>query len=159
VVELCKGKGIPTCVDPKKKHFNAYKGVSLFKPNLKELREGVKLDVSGDNINELQRSISSYRVKQKIETVMVTLAEKGVVTNSRKIKEHLPAHVRSIADVSGAGDTVISVASLCRALDCPDILTAAIANLSGGLVCEQIGVVPVNKEQLLEEALKLEFVR
>lgn len=159
VVEICKNKGIPTCVDPKKKNFSAYKGVSLFKPNFKELKEGVKLDITGDNINELQRAISSFRVKQKIETVLVTLAERGVVTNSRKIKEHLPAHVRSIADVSGAGDTVISVASLCRALECPDILTAAIANLSGGLVCEQIGVVPVNKEQLLEEALKLEFVR
>lgn len=159
VVEQAKSKGIPTCVDPKKKNFNSYKGVSLFKPNLKELREGIKLDVSGDNINELQRAISSFRVKQKVETVLVTLAEKGVITNSRQIKEHVPAHIRSIADVSGAGDTVISVASLCRALDCNDIVTAAIANLSGGLVCEQIGVVPVNKEQLLEEALKLDFVR
>lgn len=159
VVELTKSKGIPTCVDPKKRNFNSYKGVSLFKPNLKELREGVKLDISGDNINELQRAVSSYRVKQKIETVLVTLAEKGVITNSRKVKEHLPAHIRSIADVSGAGDTVISVASLCRALDCNDILTAAVSNLSGGLVCEQIGVVPINKDQLLEEALKLEFVR
>lgn len=159
VVELANEKGIPTCVDPKNKNFNAYKGVSLFKPNMKELREGVKLDISGDNINELQRAVSSFRVKQKIETVLVTLAEKGVITNSRKVKEHLTAHIRSIADVSGAGDTVISVAALCRALDCNDVLTAAIANLSGGLVCEQIGVVPVNKEQLLEEALELEFVK
>lgn len=159
VVELCKSKDIPTCVDPKKLNFNAYKGVSLFKPNLKELREGTKLDISGDNINELQRAVSSFRVKQKMETVLVTLAEKGVITNSRKVKEHLPAHIRSIADVSGAGDTVISVAALCRALDCNDVFTAAVANLSGGLVCEQIGVVPVNKEQLLEETLKLEFVR
>jgi rfaE bifunctional protein kinase chain/domain len=159
VVELAKSKGIPTSVDPKKKNFNSYKGVSLFKPNLKELRDGIKMDISGDNINELQRAVSSYRVKQKMETVLVTLAEKGVITNSRKVKEHLPAHIRSIADVSGAGDTVISVASLCRAMECNDILTAAIANLSGGLVCEQIGVVPINKEQLLEETLKLEFVR
>ena len=159
VVELSKSKNIPTCVDPKKKNFNSYKGVSLFKPNIKELREGIKLDNYVENINEIQRAVSSYRVKQKIETVLVTLAEKGVITNSRKVKEHLPAHIRSIADVSGAGDTVISVASLCRALECSDILTAAIANLSGGLVCEQIGVVPVNKVQLLEEALKLEFVK
>lgn len=159
VVELSKSKNIPTCVDPKKKNFNSYKGVSLFKPNLKELREGIKLDNYVENINEIQRAVSSYRVKHKIETVLVTLAEKGVITNSRKVKEHLPAHIRSIADVSGAGDTVISVASLCRALECSDILTAAISNLSGGLVCEQIGVVPVNKEQLLEEALKLEFVK
>lgn len=159
VTELAKSKGIPTCVDPKKKNFNSYKGVSLFKPNLKELREGIKLDLSGDNINELQRAVSSYRVKQKIETVMVTLAEKGVITNSRKVKEHVPAHIRSIADVSGAGDTVISVAALCRALRCHDYLTAALANLSGGLVCERVGVVPVDKEQLLEEALKLDVVK
>ena len=159
VVELAKQKSIPTCVDPKNKNFNAYKGVSLFKPNLKELREGIKQDISSDNIGELQRVVSSFRVKQKIETILVTLAEKGVITNSRKVKEHLSAHIRSIADVSGAGDTVISVAALCRAMECKDILTAAIANLSGGLVCEQIGVVPVNKEQLLEEALNLDFVK
>ncbi len=159
VVELAKSKNIPTCVDPKKKNFNTYKGVSLFKPNLKELREGIKMDVSGDNINELQRAVSSFRVKQKAETILVTLAEKGVITNSRKIKEHITAHIRSIADVSGAGDTVISVASLCRALDCNDVFTAALANLSGGIVCEQIGVVPIDKSQLFEEALKLDFVK
>lgn len=159
VVELAKSKQIPICVDPKKKNFNSYKGVSLFKPNLKELKEGVKLEFNGDNINEIQRIISSYRIKQKIDMVLLTLAEKGVIVNSRKLKAHLPAHIRTIADVSGAGDTVISLAALCKALNCNDILTAAIANLSGGLVCEQIGVVPVNKEQLFDEALKLEYVR
>jgi D-glycero-beta-D-manno-heptose-7-phosphate kinase len=159
VVELAKNKGIPTCVDPKKRNFTAYKGVNLFKPNLKELREGLKIDASADNINELQREVSSFRVKQKFETALITLAEKGIITNSRSVKEHIPAHVRSIADVSGAGDTVISVASLFRALGCNDVLTAAMANLAGGLVCEQIGVVPVNKEKLLEEALKLDFIK
>lgn len=159
VVELAKSKGIPTCVDPKKKNFHAYKGVSLFKPNFKELKEGLKMDIRSDNIGELQRAISSFRVKQKAETIIVTLAEKGIITNSRKIKEHIFAHVRSIADVSGAGDTVISVASLCRALECSDFVTAALANLSGGLVCEQVGVVPINKSEFLEEALKLDFVK
>ncbi len=159
VVEVAKQKGIPTCVDPKKKNFNAYKGVSLFKPNLKELREGLKMDISSDNINELQRAISSFRVKQKFDTALVTLAERGVVINSRSIKEHAPAHIRSIADVSGAGDTVISVASMLMALRVNPILLASVANLSGGLVCEQVGVVPINKEQLLEETLKLDFVK
>ncbi len=159
VVELARSKGIPTCVDPKKKNFNAYKGVTLFKPNLKELREGLKLDISSDNINELQRAISSFRVKQKFETALVTLAEKGVLINSRSEKNHTPAHIRSIADVSGAGDTVISIAALLVALHVNPIVMAAISNLAGGLVCEQIGVVPVNKEQLLEESLKLDFVK
>jgi rfaE bifunctional protein kinase chain/domain len=159
VVELAKSKGIPTCVDPKKKNFNAYKGVTLFKPNLKELREGLKLDFDGENINELQRAVSSFRVKQKLETVFVTLADKGVITNSRSVKEHVEAHVRNIADVSGAGDTVISVAALCRALECNPVFTAALANLAGGIVCQEIGVVPINKEELLREALELDFVK
>lgn len=159
VVEVAKSKGIPTCVDPKKKNFNAYKGVTLFKPNLKELREGLKLDFDGENINELQRAVSSFRVKQKLETVFVTLADKGVITNSRSTKEHVEAHVRNIADVSGAGDTVISVAALCRALECNPVFTAALANLAGGIVCQEIGVVPINKEELLREALELDFVK
>ena len=98
-------------------------------------------------------------MKQKFDTAFVTLAEKGVVINSRSVKEHVPAHVRMIADVSGAGDTVISVASLLMALRVNPIVLAAISNLAGGLVCEQIGVVPINKEQLLEESLKLDFVK
>jgi D-glycero-beta-D-manno-heptose-7-phosphate kinase len=159
VVELAKEKGIPTAVDPKKKNFLAYKGVTLFKPNLKELKEGLKQDLDPENIPEIQRAVSSFRVKQKFETALVTLSEKGIITNSRKVKEHLPAHIRKIADVSGAGDTVISVAALCRALELHPVLTAALANLAGGLVCEQIGVVPINKEQLLEEALELDFVK
>lgn len=158
VVELCKSYSIPICVDPKKKNFNAYKGVQLFKPNLKELREGLKLD--GDfSVKDLQRVVSSYRVRQKIECVLVTLAEKGIIVNSRKIKEHIPAHIRNVADVSGAGDTVISVAAACRALECSEVLIAALSNLAGGMVCEQVGVAPVNKERLLKEALELDFVK
>jgi rfaE bifunctional protein kinase chain/domain len=159
VVELAKQKSIPVCVDPKKKNFNAYKMVTLFKPNLKELKEGLKLDVDDMSISELQKIVSSYRVKQKINSILVTLAEKGVIINTRTTKAHIPAHVRKIADVSGAGDTVISVAALCEAMQCDPILTAALANLAGGLVCEEVGVVPINKSRFLEEALNLDFVR
>lgn len=159
VVEMAKKRGIPTAVDPKKKNFTSYKGVTLFKPNLKELREGLKLDFDPDNLKELQQAVSSFRVKQKFGTALITLSERGVYTNSRSVKELIPAHIRKIADVSGAGDTVISVAALCLALDLHPVLTAALSNLAGGLVCEQIGVVPIDKDLLLEEALDLDFVR
>lgn len=159
VVELARQKNIPVCVDPKKKNFHAYKSVTLFKPNLKEMKEGLKLDFDDISINELQKIVSSYRVKQKMDAVLVTLAEKGVIINTRSSKIHIPAHLRKIADVSGAGDTVISVAALCEALQCDPFLTASLANLAGGLVCEEIGVVPINKNKFLEEALNLDFVR
>lgn len=158
-VDLAKKLGIPIAVDPKKKNFLNYKGVTLFKPNLKELKEGLKVDINTDNFNELQRIISSFRHKQKIDTILLTLSEKGICTNSRTVKEIIPAHYRNIADVSGAGDTVISVAALCLALEANPILMASLANLAGGLVCEQVGVVPLDKDQLLKEALNLDFVR
>ena len=158
-VDLAKKRGIPIAVDPKKKNFLNYKGVTLFKPNLKELKEGLKMDFNVDNTNEMQRILSSFRHKQKIATILLTLSEKGICTNSRTVKEILPAHYRNIADVSGAGDTVISVAALCLALEVNPILTAALSNLAGGLVCEQVGVVPLNKEQLLKEALNLDFIK
>ncbi|MBS1646828.1 MAG: D-glycero-beta-D-manno-heptose-7-phosphate kinase [Bacteroidetes bacterium] len=158
-VELAKKQGIPVAVDPKKKNFLNYKGVTLFKPNLKELREGLKVDFDINKENEIQRIVSSFRNRQKIATVLLTLSEKGICTNSRSIKQIIPAHYRNITDVSGAGDTVISVAALCLALEIDPILTAALSNLAGGLVCEKVGVVPINKEQLLKEALSLDFVR
>jgi len=159
VVEMAKKRNIPIAVDPKKKNFSSYKGVTLFKPNLKELREGLKLDAENDNLKELQKAVSSFRVKQKIHTALITLSEKGIYTNSRFLKEIIPAHIRNIADVSGAGDTVISVAALCLAMELHPILSAALSNLAGGLVCEEVGVVPINKAKLLEEALHLEFVK
>ena len=61
--------------------------------------------------------------------------------------------MRSIADVSGAGDTVISVAALCLAAKADPFLMASLSNLAGGLVCEQSGVVPVDKVQLMAETL------
>ncbi len=159
VVDMAKKRNIPIAVDPKKKNFMNYKGVTLFKPNLKELREGLKLDFEQDNLKELQKAVSSFRVKQKITTALITLSEHGVYTDSRSVKELIHAHIRSIADVSGAGDTVISVAALCLAMELHPVLTAAISNLAGGLVCEQVGVVPIIKQKLLEEALELSFVK
>jgi D-glycero-beta-D-manno-heptose-7-phosphate kinase len=159
VVDMAKKRSIPIAVDPKKKNFMNYKGVTLFKPNLKELKEGLKLDFDPSNMKDLQAAVSSFRVKQKINTALITLSELGIYTNSRSVKELIPAHIRKIADVSGAGDTVISVAALCLALDLHPVLTAALSNLAGGLVCEQVGVVPIVKQQLLDEALDLDFVK
>ena len=95
--------------------------------------------------------------KQNIDTALITLSEKGIYTHSKKTKTLIPAHIRNISDVSGAGDTVVSVAALCLALNLPSVLTAILANLAGGLVCEKVGVVPINKQQLLEEAIRLKL--
>ena len=145
---------IPTIVDPKKRNFLFYEHATLFKPNLKELREGLKHDFDAGNLTELRQTVSKLKEKLKATGVLATLSEKGVYIDFENEKHHLPAHIREIADVSGAGDTVVSIAALCLALHLPAELLASLANLGGGIVCEYAGVVPVPKARLLEEALQ-----
>lgn len=151
VIKLARQKNIPVAVDPKKKNFNHYRHVTLFKPNMKELREGMKLDLDKGNIEEISKAITKLAEENQIETVLVTLSEKGAYVYNKKESQYLPAHVRNIADVSGAGDTVISVAALCTALKASPVMTAALSNFAGGLVCEKVGVAPIEKNQFIRE--------
>ena len=147
--------GIPTAVDPKKRNFNLYKKVNLFKPNLKELNEGMKIDLQKNNGEELKRAVDELRKNLQLDIALITLSEQGIYVCNEKGGQLIPAHPRGIVDVSGAGDTVISVASLCLALHVLPEMMASLANLAGGLVCEESGVVPINKESLMREALAI----
>ncbi len=142
---------------PKKRNFLSYEGVTLFKPNLKELREGLKLDIDPHNEQELQDAVQSLQDQLSADMLMVTLSELGVYMHSKNGKKIIPAHIRDIADVSGAGDTVIATTVVCLAAKLDEFTTAAIANLAGGLVCQSVGVVPINKAELLEEVKNLEI--
>jgi rfaE bifunctional protein kinase chain/domain len=153
VTAICNEKNIPTAVDPKKRNFAAFKNVSLFKPNLKELKEGLNIDVDPSNSDEVEAAIDVLNTKLNNKITFITLSEHGVFIKDNLNTKQVSAHVRSISDVSGAGDTVISVASLCLALNQPINMIAEISNLAGGLVCESIGVVPIDKDQLLSEAI------
>ena len=153
VIKLAREKKIPTVVDPKKKNFFNYKNVDLFKPNLKELKEGLKIDFNASKLKELNKVANTFREDQKFGALMITLAELGIYIASKEKQQVIPAHVRKISDVSGAGDTVVSVAALCLAMRLSPTLIATLANLAGGLVCEYVGVVPIQKKQLLAEAL------
>ncbi|TAH27125.1 MAG: D-glycero-beta-D-manno-heptose-7-phosphate kinase [Cytophagales bacterium] len=155
VIELARQYGIPTVVDPKKRNFLSYRGVSLFKPNKKELKEGIKTESSLQTIQEIDTAIEQLQHIIQASSVMITLSEQGIYYKSTNTAFQIPAHIRNISDVSGAGDTVISVAALCLSLGVEPKVMVELANLSGGLVCEKVGVVPINKEELLQEALKI----
>ncbi|WP_128546490.1 bifunctional heptose 7-phosphate kinase/heptose 1-phosphate adenyltransferase [Larkinella soli] len=147
-------RNVPTVVDPKKRNFLAYHRTTLFKPNLKELREGLKLDFNVDNRAEFEAAVEQLKNHLSIGGALITLSERGVYIDYRAEKHRLPAHIRQIADVSGAGDTVISIAACCVALNLPPRLIAGLSNLGGGLVCESVGVVPIDKKRLRAEAEK-----
>ena len=154
VVSQARALKVPVVVDPKKKHFMNYQGATLFKPNLKELREGLKIDFNHASEKELTKAVDLLKTKLKIDLALITLSEHGIYVHGRKVKKRIPAHIRNISDVSGAGDTVVSVAALCLAAGLKPEQIAEISNIAGGLVCESVGVVPIDREQLLEECRK-----
>jgi rfaE bifunctional protein kinase chain/domain len=151
VIALANEKNIPTTVDPKKDNFLAYKGVTLFKPNLKELKEGVGIDCSFQDQVAFNKAVALLETSLHNKITFVTLSEHGVFIKQSETTFHNPAHMRNISDVSGAGDTVISVATLCLTANRSIQTIAALANLSGGLVCEKSGVVTIEPEQLIAE--------
>jgi D-glycero-beta-D-manno-heptose-7-phosphate kinase len=150
-IRLCKQKGIVTTVDPKRKNFFAYKGVDLFKPNLKEVKEALHILSGTVSLPALQEMHQQLAAQLQHQISFITLSEKGVFFQQDKKAALIPTHVRSIADVSGAGDTVIAVASLVFASTKDMQLAAEVANIAGGLVCEEVGTAVIDKEKLLAE--------
>ncbi len=158
ITAFANENGVPTVVDPKKRNFLSYRNVTLFKPNLKELREGLAVSVKPDSKEDIQSAVAQLKGAMGIKGALITLSEWGVFIEYKEEAHQLPAHRRHIADVSGAGDTVISIAALCVALDLSPRYIAGIANLGGGLVCESVGVVPVSRELLLEESKRAGYI-
>lgn len=154
-IDLCEKNKIPTTVDPKRKNFFSYKKATLFKPNLAEVF--TNLNLLPEEISEELLTSIHLQLKEKTDhsISLITLSEKGIFYQENNNKEMLPSHRRNIADVSGAGDTVIAVASLVYASTKNIHLTAEIANIAGGIVCEEVGTVAINKERLLDECKKL----
>jgi D-glycero-beta-D-manno-heptose-7-phosphate kinase len=155
LIELCRKEAVITAVDPKRKNFFTYKQVDIFKPNLKEVKEGLNIIKDGvtkkslDQIHEALNKHLSHTIS------FITLSERGVFYSDGKESRIIPSHMRNVADVSGAGDTVIAVASLVYAATRDINLMGEIANIAGGLVCEDVGTVAINRGKLLHECTVL----
>jgi D-glycero-beta-D-manno-heptose-7-phosphate kinase len=155
LIDLCRKEGVITAVDPKRKNFFTYKQVDIFKPNLKEVKEGlniIKDGVSKESLDQIHEALNKH-LSHAIS--FITLSERGVYYSDGKNSRIIPSHRRNIADVSGAGDTVIAVASLVYAATRDIDLMGEIANIAGGLVCEDVGTVAINREKLLHECTVL----
>lgn len=150
LITLAKQHQVFVAVDPKKANFFEYIGVDLFKPNLKEIRESAPFPVSTD-LASLEKAADFLRKKIKNKYTMLTLSEKGLFLKGKSKGNLYPTTARNIADVSGAGDTVISIATMALAAGLDSALVARLSNLAGGQVCELPGVVPVDLNQLKRE--------
>jgi len=158
LVKAAHEQNLPVYVDPKFRQFWDYTGVTVFKPNLRELNQGLGLHLSGDDHQGLLAGIQTLRERMPHRETLVTLSAAGMLWVDHAGKAtHVPAHPRKILDVSGAGDTVISVLALALAAGIAGPQATALANLAGGLVCEEVGVVPINAERLMEAAATLDW--
>lgn len=153
-IKQANATGKLTAVDPKKRNFLSYKNCTLFKPNLKELKEGLGISVDPTSLDSLKKGVDELNKTLGAENELITLSQHGVYYQNAETNGTHPAHLRSISDVSGAGDTVISIAALALNAGMPLKFVAELANLGGGIVCESPGVVPIDLERLKEEAKK-----
>ncbi|MFN0036671.1 MAG: bifunctional heptose 7-phosphate kinase/heptose 1-phosphate adenyltransferase [Saprospiraceae bacterium] len=150
IVGEAKRREIFTAADPKKANFFAYEGVGLFKPNLKEVRESVPFPIATDE-ESLQKASDFLREKLGNPYTMLTLSEKGLFLDGGTGGKRYPTTPRNIADVSGAGDTVISIAAMALAAGLDLETVALLSNMAGGQVCESPGVVSVDRALLEKE--------
>ncbi len=150
-VALCLKKKIPVAVDPKKKNFFEYRNVTLFKPNLREVMDALKIEVDKGDKKSLEKTARALHAKLNHQITLITLSETGAFVTDHKTSELIPATVRHVADVSGAGDTVLSAAAMCLALRTDFKTMGRIANIAGGLACEQVGASTISRENLLAE--------
>ena len=155
ILSLANNKNIPTIVDPKKHNFLSYKNCTLFKPNLKEIKDGLNISDDINDFNEIEKTTSKLRDIISAKAILLTLSNKGIFLNTNNGSKLTESTTTNVIDVSGAGDTVVSVAAMCLACNVNFNELAILANIAGGIVCEKVGVVPITNQELLDRAKKL----
>ncbi len=157
VVAMARERNIPVLVDPKKRNFLHYKNVDVFKPNFKELCEGVGVSIGKTDFDGLFDAERRLRERLGHKYGFITLSEHGIFLSNGSEYRRFPSMIREVTDVSGAGDTVIATVSVCMAAGMDILQASRIANVAAGLVCERVGVVPVDYDALLSVLNNMDF--
>lgn len=150
LIPAARRKGIPVIVDPKPENILYYKNVSTVTPNLKEAMESmgvrsVRTEAELENLGE------KLRARINADAVLITRGEKGMSLFERKKPVyHIPTRAREVFDVTGAGDTVISVFALAVAAGANFRTAAELANHAAGLVVAKLGTASVTGSELLK---------
>lgn len=155
IIDYARKLNIPTAVDPKKEHISAFKGCTLFKPNLREAEAALDIELNSDSEENIKEACDV--ISQELENIytVITLSERGMYVCGRGESALIPAYTRSVSDVSGAGDTVIAMLTLGLAANVDMMATAELANIAAGIVCAQSGVQPISGDELLAQAREI----
>ena len=153
LIKYANKRNIPTLCDPKIKNFYSFKNCTLIKPNLSEIRNGGGIKINPEINDDVTFATKKLQERLNCDIIMLTMSENGMQIKTESSSSHFKNVDRKIVDVSGAGDTVISVAALCLSQNTPIELLGFLSNLAGGIVCEYPGVVKLEKEKLYKEAV------
>ncbi|RMH64150.1 MAG: D-glycero-beta-D-manno-heptose-7-phosphate kinase [Calditrichaeota bacterium] len=149
-ITQCRQRRIPVMVDPKFNHFMAYREVDVFKPNIMETARALAMELKNEDTAVEQAGQHLLR-ELNAESVLITRGPRGLSLFERDAGVmHIPTRVRQVADVSGAGDTVIATLTVALTGGASKQEAAIMANYAAACVVEQIGIVPVTLERLLE---------
>ena len=148
-IRMANENNIIITVDPKFNNFFEYKNTTVFKPNKKETQDG--LGIRLETAEDVTSAGKELYEKLGAKYILITLGEKGVALfEEGKQTNHIPTKARKVRDVSGAGDTVISTLTLALTAGAEIFEAAYLANYAGGLVCEEVGIVPIELEKLFK---------
>ena len=149
IISRCRARSIPIAVDPKHKNFFEYTGVTIFKPNYQEMQKNLGIKLENDQDFYLQAA--SLRARINCEYLVLTRGAQGLyIFDGNAVPQHIPTFAREVYDVSGAGDTVISVLSLAYASGADISRAATIANHAAGVVCGKLGTASASAAEILE---------
>jgi len=149
IVHLANKNDILITVDPKFNNFFAYKNVTVFKPNRKEAEEvlGIKIKTTSD-VSFAGKTILE---RLKAKNVLLTLGEEGIaVFEEHQPEKRMSTKAIKVADVSGAGDTVISTLTMALAANANILEACYLANFAAGIVCGEVGIVPIEIDRLFK---------
>lgn len=149
ILLLATKNEIPVAVDPKERNFFDYQAIDLFKPNLREFSEAIGYRINSKSLDSLRSGAEELRRKNRFKNLMVTLGSSGIFCFTREGNSFIvPARSIKAADVSGAGDTAISIAALAFAQKMPLKEIAQLSNKGAAAVCKKVGVTPVSLKEL-----------
>jgi len=137
IIDISNSNNIKVIIDPKGRSFVKYTGSYLLTPNKKEAGLAVGFDIVDKK--SLKKALNKLKTDLKLEVSMITLSEDGIAFQDKNEFHHIPANVRSVFDVTGAGDTVISALGIAISAGYNIIDAAKFANLAAGVVVGKIG--------------------
>ncbi len=147
VIDLANKNNVLITVDPKFNNFFNYTNVTVFKPNRKEAEDVLGIKIRSDK--DISKAGRILLEKLNAKYILLTLGADGIaVFEKGKEEKRMPTKARKVSDVSGAGDTVISTLTVALAAGANILEASYLANYAGGIVCEEVGIIPIELDKL-----------